>query len=288
MAKGLSDSYVTIKPLCPTRWLCRAPALSSVITQYKAVLDSLESMSDNGNSDTAVKARGLKARFQQGVIVLGLKVALLIFSILEQLNKSLQARNANVSGMIDSVRLIVAQLQSMRNNEKFSDVITDASDLIADLDLEPIVLPRQRKPPSRFNGPAHAYAAATAEEYHRAAYFAFIDATMMQLTTRFDANQNGIAAYTELETSLISGKINDAVKRYPEINIEEFNVQIAMFKMQFKCSSLNEAKCALQQMRPEVRIMFKQIEALVRLMLLCPVSSCEAEHSFSALRRLKT
>ena len=31
-----------IKPLCPTRWLMRTPAINSVVQQYAAVLESLE------------------------------------------------------------------------------------------------------------------------------------------------------------------------------------------------------------------------------------------------------
>lgn len=40
-------------------------------------------------------------------------------------------------------------------------------------------------------------------------------------------------------------------------------------------------------MTPAVRALFSEVEKLVRLMLVCPVSSCEAERSFSSLR-LKT
>ena len=40
-------------------------------------------------------------------------------------------------------------------------------------------------------------------------------------------------------------------------------------------------------MVPEVRSLFVDVEQPIRLMLLCPVSSCAAERSFSALRRLK-
>jgi len=40
-------------------------------------------------------------------------------------------------------------------------------------------------------------------------------------------------------------------------------------------------------MVPEVRSLFVDVEQLILLMLLCPVSSCAAERSFSALRRLK-
>jgi len=31
-----------IKPLCPTRWMMRTPAINSILTQYEAVLESLE------------------------------------------------------------------------------------------------------------------------------------------------------------------------------------------------------------------------------------------------------
>lgn len=41
-------------------------------------------------------------------------------------------------------------------------------------------------------------------------------------------------------------------------------------------------------MGEEVRNLFPAVEQLVRLMLICPVTSCSAERSFSALRRLKT
>ena len=50
---------------------------------------------------------------------------------------------------------------------------------------------------------------------------------------------------------------------------------------------MREAHTVLQEMVPEVRKLFVDVEQLIRLMLLSPVSSCAAERSFSALRRLK-
>jgi hypothetical protein len=37
-----------------------------------------------------------------------------------------------------------------------------------------------------------------------------------------------------------------------------------------------------------VRCLFPQVLELLKLLLVCPVTSCECERSFSALRRLKT
>ena len=39
---------------------------------------------------------------------------------------------------------------------------------------------------------------------------------------------------------------------------------------------------------PDVRYLFSQVEVLLRLINVIPLTSCEAECSFSALRRLKT
>lgn len=61
-----------------------------------------------------------------------------------------------------------------------------------------------------------------------------------------------------------------------------------MFRSQYPCQSLADATTVMQAMQPLVRSLFGQVEQLIRLLLVCPVSSCEAERSFSCLRRLKT
>ena len=86
----------------------------------------------------------------------------------------------------------------------------------------------------------------------------------------------------------ITGTDADGLDSYPELDIARLAVELAMFKSQFSYQTLHEAKARLQAMTSEVRTMFSEVEQLVRLMLMCPVSSCEAERSFSCLRRLKT
>ena len=78
----------------------------------------------------------------------------------------------------------------------------------------------------------------------------------------------------------LSGQATDAdvglLEAYPELDVARLAVQLAMFRSQFDYHTLHEAKATLQWMTPEVRTMFSEVEQLVRLMLLCPVSSCEA------------
>ena len=45
IAAELTDNFSTIRPLCPTRWLSRRPALQRIHDQYEVVLQGLEAMS---------------------------------------------------------------------------------------------------------------------------------------------------------------------------------------------------------------------------------------------------
>ena len=51
---------------------------------------------------------------------------------------------------------------------------------------------------------------------------------------------------------------------------------------------MNEVKIKLSEMSGEMRCLFSQVEKLFRLLLVCPATSCDAERTFSAVRRLKT
>ena len=61
-----------------------------------------------------------------------------------------------------------------------------------------------------------------------------------------------------------------------------------MFKSKYMGNKTADAVRALSKMSPEVRGLFVQVEILVRLLMVVPISSAEAERSFSAIRRLKT
>ena len=88
---------------------------------------------------------------------------------------------------------------------------------------------------------------------------------------------------------LTSGQVDlDVISKYPELDKCSLQVQLEMFKQNYKLDTLNDAKLSYRSMTPEVRSLFPQVVGLLKLLLVCPVSSCECDRSFSALRRLKT
>ncbi len=283
VAKSTSGSYITLKPLCPTRWTVRTPAIDAILGQYEAVLAALEEMA---SSDTASRANGLHERFQKGTTVLGLFLAKEVMMGLEGLNTSLQGRGKTVGGMLSAVACVKKHFQSQRTEEAFITVYTSATDLVTSLDIEPIKMPHLRKPQRRHAGPAEPYVPSTDQEYYRVQFFQVLDIVTTQLTKRFE--QEGLQHLVKLEKVLLSGQVDDAVDLYPELQFQSLKVQLAMFTANYTYKTCSEVTEIMRNMVPEVHGLFSQVEALLRLLLVVPVSSAEAERSFSALRRLKT
>ena len=62
IAASENESVSSIRPLCPTRWLCRGSTIRNILDQYTVVLQSLEEMSTETNSETAARAGALLGR----------------------------------------------------------------------------------------------------------------------------------------------------------------------------------------------------------------------------------
>jgi hypothetical protein len=248
-------------------------------------------MSTSTYGDTATKSAGLLDRFKQGSTILSLKICMKIFGLLEELNRSCQFTSGTVSGMLEVVDKVKAELMRLRESEHWIMLYNEVNAIIEKHELEPLTIPRQKRPPKRYSGNGAAHAATTAEDHFRPIYFAVIDTAHNQLHQRLDRSTPGIETYLALERMLLASAVDiNVCSKYPELerNMRSLEIQLAMFHSSYTVKSLSVAQAILQEMKPEVRELFNAVEQLVRLMLVCPLSSCAAERSFSALRRLKT
>lgn len=102
VAAGHYEIVKALKPLCATRWTVRGKAVRNTIDQYEAIVEALEEMAA-GSSNVATRAGGLLVRFQKGITLLALYMALTVIEPLEILNTGLQARENTVAGMMKTV-----------------------------------------------------------------------------------------------------------------------------------------------------------------------------------------
>ena len=281
-------SNATIKPLCPTRWLYRKVAIQSVLDNYEVVLKSLYEF---GEKNKDAKALNLYDNFRSGKTLLALQIAWTVTGPLHELNRVIQGEKQTVSGLLGIAQLVDRTLKEMRTEEEFSALFENVQGKVVDLDIDPIELPRHRRPPKRFGGHCSSHRANTPEEHYRQSYYTVLDTAIQQLADRLDTSSTtGLAAYNDLESLLLNTVVEDSqiVSMYPELKEDALPVQLKMFCMNFHPKTIFDVRQALSTMSLEMRQLFTQVETLLRLLLVCPVTSCQAERSFSALRRLKT
>ncbi|KAI4813314.1 hypothetical protein KUCAC02_024646, partial [Chaenocephalus aceratus] len=103
-----------------------------------------------------------------------------------------------------------------------------------------------------------------------------MDTVDMQLKERF--HQSGLTILAKLEEVLLTGELDTAVvDQYPESNQRSLKVQLDMFKLQYPFKSTSEDAAILRSQLPEVCGFFDQVEALIRLLMVVPAASAEAE-----------
>ena len=109
---------------------------------------------------------------------------------------------------------------------------------------------------------------------------------MTNIDTYFTSTD--ITAYQQLADMLTTGKANDAViSQYPELTAS-LQLELDFYCRQYEHTSVDRVRTVFCDMVPKVRKLFPQVSVLLRLLLVSPASSCTAERSFSALRRMKT
>lgn len=285
------------RPLCPTRVLCRGHALKTVIHHLEQILNALQQYYEESTGEPAVKAHALMLMIGSGKFIIGVKIALKVIEYMEALNTAVQSRQSSVSGMIQAMKIVSDEIQKLRTESMFHEIFQETNNMCHTLDLPMPELPRQRCPPARLSASKNVHKYQTAEEYYRVQYFQCIDVAYTALQKRYD--QPGLVQYSVLEKLLISRFSPNAenktennvalLQQYPEVNVDQFLVQQAMFQQQdYKCATVDDVVNQLLSMDPAVRALFSQIECLTKLLLTVPVSNAEAERSFSSLRRLKT
>ena len=278
-----------IRPICPTRWLCRNENIRRLLGQYPSTLQVLKEMNSLNSSDPAYKAVILKKYFLQGQAFLAAKIAQKVFGILEESNVIVQRRSMSVCGMVEAVNIVNARLETLQSSEEFEILFNKTKKAIDNNSLLLLKLPRTHNPPSWYTRQAIPHTHDSAESYYCQIYFEIIDQAKTELRKRYKFDEGGLKECASLEAALLANDDLSVLQKYPQINVECLKIQLPMFKLQYKdCSTIKYVIATVRIMVPEVKSIFSEIIAVIRLFFIFPVSSCKSERSFSCLRRLKT
>ena len=189
-------------------------SLNAVVDQYEVVLTSLEDMSKTTDGDASTKAAGLLEFFQKGTTLLVLRIAVKVFGLLEQLNRSFQCTSGTTRGMIHAVDSMASALQSLRTEEQFQEIF-DVTDTVQTLDIDPVTL----------------HITETVAQHFRQIFFAILYSACTQIYQKLNKNSPSLQTYLELGQMLLTGKMNAEVcAQYPELS------DLGRWQFSWKCS----------------------------------------------------
>jgi hypothetical protein len=296
------DNPVSPRPLCPTRWTVRFAAIDAALQSYSVILPFLSEVAGMATvDDSASKANGLLSQFENGQMLFALIAAHRVFNVTDSLSCSMQSSKATVCGSMEAMQQSLVQLRHMRSDDYFIRLWQETEQKITEYGLHEIALPRHTRPPKRFDQqltttPAHTFV--SAKDYFRVQYFAFVDNVLQHITERFD--QPGMKMYCNMESALLLAcrgedcdeHVNQVCEMYDEFNSGHLKLQLQMLPS--LCAGNSEAAASISgfahfflSKSSEVRSLFREVELLLKLLLVVPASSATAERSFSSLRRLK-
>ena len=112
--------------------------------------------------------------------------------------------------MLTAVDETLSGLRDLRVNAAFDKLLADrpTEEIVVELDLEALTVPRQRQPPKRYTGDAVPHVAITVSDYYRPLYFEHVDTAVQQLENRFHGNAS-LLKYQALENVLLTGECGD-------------------------------------------------------------------------------
>jgi hypothetical protein len=163
----------------------------------------------------------------------------------------------------------------------------------SDLGIEEPVVPRTRRAPRRVEEGSPAHVFSTAEHYYKQQYFQLIDTALSAIKDRFESDTWQFLSMAE--RALISTPSNTAVLSdfyKDDINAARLELHTTMLhdiisKNKQTLANFGDTVGILKA-DAAIRSLLPELVKCVRLLLTVPLSSCTAERSFSALRRLKT
>ncbi len=272
-----------------TRWGSRANTLSAFVEQFTAIHSVLETMEAEVTT-TSGKASTLRHSIGTFETIITAVIANKVLGYMLPLTKKLQSTNLDIITAYEEARNVRQVIAKQRNEQGFSPCFQKATALANSVD----VVPKKRRITVKQNYRANISTESVEDHYRVNLFYPFIDHITSELDERFsESNEPALlAAYLVPKSlkKLTEEREQRMVKWYhedlPYPNTVEQEIECWRHKFHSEDGVLPAS--ALETLKTTQMSFFPNIQCMLKIFLTLPVTTCECERSFSAMRRLKT
>jgi Domain of unknown function (DUF4371)/hAT family C-terminal dimerisation region len=285
------NDATTLRPYCPTRWVLRENALSSVIANYVELWQFMEDLGQSDKSDIGAKATGFASQLSRFQTYFHLKSLHKVFSAVGTVNQAMQSSTLHLQQASRMISDLKELLQNFR--DKFSELWSDIQQNASRLGLDEPTLPRIRRFPRRLDEGSQGHVFDTAEEYYRHQYLQLVDAAKAAIDNRFASDTWNFLS--SAESALVTVPVDTHVISNfygSDIDEDRLNLHATMLHdiTHHRKLQMNNVGDIISIFRGDTSLctLLPEMVKVLRLLLTVPLTTCTAERSFSSLRRLKT
>ena len=305
------DVTMTIKSQSATRWSCRWAAVKAVVNQLLKIIKALLSLSKDRDPKTYNDSNSLLNSICDFRFIFGLTVLKVILSNTDGLSRYLQGKQMDVVTAKKSVDGVMKTLSGCRTQENF-DLLWSRAIIMAD-EIKELIdgtdfnfkyakVPRPQQSSRRLQALVGEMPEVNAEVEYRTAehhyritcYYQSIDKIVAELQYRFEGNdQELLLAFADIVFNSSPTRANiELVSDFYGIDSELLGSEKNVFENidadYPDPERKNAAKIVRRMFEDGVHEVLPVVYKVFSILATIPTTSCSAERSFSALRRLKT
>ena len=290
-----------VKPLCRTRWVERHDALEVCVDLYPAIVQALHDIAHGEDSvfwnrDTVSVANGLLSTIEKFSFLLTLVVVFNVLSYIKGLTVLLQQQSSlDIVKGIEMVQEVQEELKEVREevDDWYKIWFKSAIDMAEEAQTEMPSIPRRC---SRQMQWANVEAEVPEVYYRRSLTIPFLDHILQEMEDRFSLNAKMATLGLCLVPSVISKTDNwqESVKDLASLYQVDLPAPLSLhtelhcWKHKFMhCEPYQLPDNPLDALNECDSRLFPNVYILLKIICTIPVTSCEAERSFSALHRIK-
>lgn len=279
-----------IPAFCETRWSEKYKSIRIFKNHIEVLLESLVTLSNQGNSETRNKAFLLHCTATKPMFIVSVLIIAKYSALLEPVVNALQAKSLDLLKCADHIRTLTSIIKKHREDvdAELTDILADATILAQKLNIAlevPIVGQRSNLLASTFS-----------QYCKRSIFIPYLDSLITLLQERFsDENSPAFALHSLHPKNMKKMSINDLNANLKQVSdfyeLENLDNEFTIWHEIWKSKNLSNEELEqleISDLVDEAETFLPTIKHALHISMAQPCTTCSIERSFSTLRRVKT
>ena len=298
LQKDMNLKPLQMKKLSDTRWSCQYEMCSTVYKRLGVVIKLLQQIdSHDKDRDRAFEARCLLGLLNEDFCLLLVAVKEILMNC-KAASDFLQNSENSLADAVDIVENMIEGIASLRKESCYAELKSKAEELCEENEIQARAPKRASRVPERFENEiidsTIGMRAPPTDSFRTAIFYPLIDRALSELNRRFSAENKeimkGISALTPKSSLFLQWEVLQPFANMYKCNLGDLELEVLNMKRMLTRRPTEEkpkGRLEFSSLTERLRDAFFELNRLLTIACVIPVSTASCERSFSTLRVVK-